>query len=67
MISRSENVPKYLLNTIPATTTELLPTADMSTSSETTTVICTCMWFYFFGIYKKKMFEETKGVIGNRK
>ena len=48
MISRSENVPKYLLNTIPATTTELLPTADMSTSSETTTHLPT-QTTYFTG------------------
>ena len=48
VISQIENVPKYLLNAIPATTTELLQTADMSTSRETTTHLPT-QTTYFTG------------------
>ena len=46
VISRIENVPKYLLNTIAATTTELLPTTDMSTSRETTTHLPTQITYF---------------------
>ena len=57
VISPIENVPKYVLNTIAATTTELLPTTDMSTSRETSTQIEIFMSNILFNVLKRTQSE----------